>query len=108
MGVTGLALAFTLSYVFAAALAGWDLRRRTGGLADDGTGAAVVRIAVATAVMAGAVALVSIGINDERGLALAARVLAAVAVGVVVFAGMARALGVEELTVFTRQLLRRR
>jgi putative peptidoglycan lipid II flippase len=108
MGVTGLALGFTLSYVFAAAVAGWDLRRRTGGVADEGTAAAVVRIAVATAVMAAAVALVSIGIGDTRGLALAARVLAAVAVGVVVFAGMARALGVEELTVFTRQVLRRR
>jgi putative peptidoglycan lipid II flippase len=107
MGVKGLALGFSLSYVVAAALAGWDLRRRTGGIADPGTGSAVTRVAVATAIMAGAVVLVSIGINDERGFALAARVLASVAVGVITFFVAARALGVEELTVFTRQLLRR-
>jgi peptidoglycan biosynthesis protein MviN/MurJ (putative lipid II flippase) len=107
MGVPGLALGFTISYVAAAAVAGWDLRRRTGGIADAGTTSTVARIAVATAVMAAAVILVSIGINDERGLALAARVLASVAVGVITFAGAARALGVDELTVFTRQLLRR-
>ncbi|MBV9412609.1 MAG: murein biosynthesis integral membrane protein MurJ [Acidimicrobiia bacterium] len=108
MGVPGLALAFTLSYVLAAALAGWDLRRRTGGIADDGTASAVVRVAIAAAVMAAAVAIVSIGINDERGLVLAARVLASVAVGVITFAGAARVLGVEELAVFTRQIMRRR
>jgi len=34
-------------------------------------------------------------------------VLASIAVGVVTFAGTARLLGVEELAVFTRQLLRR-
>jgi putative peptidoglycan lipid II flippase len=107
MGVPGLALGFTLSYVLAAAVAGWELRRRTGGIADAGTGAAVVRIAIATGIMAAAVALTSIGINDERGLTLAARVLASVAVGVITFVGAARALGVQELTVFTRQLLRR-
>jgi hypothetical protein len=62
---------------------------------------------MATAVMAVAVALVSIGINDERGLALLGRVLASVAVGVVTFGATAHILGVKELTTFTRQLLRR-
>ena len=107
MGVTGLALGFTLSYVAAAAVAGWDLRRRIGGLADRGTTASVTRIAVATAVMAVVVAAVSIGIMDESGVVLAARVVASVAVGVVSFVLMARLLGVDELTVLTRQLLRR-
>jgi len=107
MGVQGLALGFTISYVVAAAAAGWDLRRRTGALSDEGTASTVSRIVVATAVMAVVVILVSIGINDEKGLALAARVLASVGIGVLTFAGVARALGVEELTVFTRQLLRR-
>src|SRR5205823_1253936 len=104
---TGLALGFTISYVLAAAVAGWDLRRRAGGLAGRGTGAAVGRVAVATAVMAGVVALVSVGITGERGVALAARVLASVVVGVLTFAGVARALGVEELAVLLRQLRRR-
>ena len=107
MGVHGLALGFTISYVLAAVVAGWDLRRRTGGIADSGTGATVVRVSVATAVMAVAVIAVSIGINDQRGIALAARVVGSVAVGVVVFAGAARALGVRELSTFTRQLVRR-
>jgi putative peptidoglycan lipid II flippase len=107
MGVQGLALGFTISYVVAAAVAGWDLRRRVGALADEGTASAVTRIAIATAVMAALVILVSIGINDARGLALAARVLASVAAGVLSFAAVAHALGVRELTVFTRQLLRR-
>ena len=108
MGVTGLALGFTLSYVAAAVAAGWDLRRRTGGVADPGTGSSFVRIAVATAVMAGVVAAVSVGIGDTRGLELAARVLGSVAAGIVSFVLMARVLGVEELAVITRQLLRRR
>jgi putative peptidoglycan lipid II flippase len=107
MGVTGLALGFTLSYVAAAAAAGWDLRRRTGGLADPGTGSTVARVAVATAVMAGVVAATAIGITDERGVMLAARVLASVTAGIVTFVVIARALGVEELSVLARQLLRR-
>jgi len=107
MGVAGLALGFTLSYVAAAAVAGWDLRRRTGGVVDQGTGSSVVRIAVATSVMAGVVAVVSVGIGDTRGFELAARVLASVAAGIVSFVLMARALHVEELAVLTRQLLRR-
>jgi len=107
MGVQGLALGFTISYVVAAAAAGWNLQRRTGALADQGTASAVTRIMIATAVMAVLVALVSIGINGDRGVVLAARVLASVGVGVVSFAAVAHALGVQELTVFTRQLLRR-
>jgi putative peptidoglycan lipid II flippase len=107
MGVAGLALGFTLSYVAAAAVAGWDLRRRAGGLADRGLGLAIARIAAATAVMAGVVAAVSIGIPGDRGLALAGRVVAAVGAGVLSFGVVARALGVEELNFFTRQLVRR-
>ncbi|MBV8235429.1 MAG: murein biosynthesis integral membrane protein MurJ [Acidimicrobiia bacterium] len=108
MGVSGLALGFTLSYVAAAAAAAWDLRRRTGGVADRVTVRTVVRIAVATAVMSGVVAVASMGIADTRGLELAARVLASVTAGVVSFFFIARRLRVEEVTVVTRQLLRRR
>ena len=57
--------------------------------------------------MTGVVAAVSIGIMDDSGLVLAARVVASVAVGVVTFVLAARLLGVDELTVLTRQLLRR-
>ncbi|MBV8160215.1 MAG: murein biosynthesis integral membrane protein MurJ [Acidimicrobiia bacterium] len=107
MGVSGLALGFTISYVAAAGVAAWDLRRRTGGLADPGTSPAVARTAVATAVMAAVVVPLSIGIVGEHGWLLAARVLGSVAAGVVAFVLVARALGVDELTTLTRQLLRR-
>jgi putative peptidoglycan lipid II flippase len=106
MGVRGLALGFTLSYVAAAAVAGWDLRRRTGGLTGGNVGGTVVRIALATAVMAGVVAAVSLGLGGEHGLALAVRVVAAVAAGVIAYLGAARALGVEELATVLNQLRR--
>jgi putative peptidoglycan lipid II flippase len=107
MGVTGLAVGFTVSYIAAAAVAAWDLRRRAGGLADSGLASSVARITASTAVMAGVVAVVSIGITGERGFALAGRVVAAIVVGVLTFGAVARALGVEELTVLLRQLRRR-
>jgi putative peptidoglycan lipid II flippase len=106
MGVRGLALGFTLSYVAAAAVAGWDLRRRTGGLTGGNVGGTVVRIALATAVMASVVAAVSLGLEGEHGLALAVRVVAAVAAGVIAYLGAARALGVEELATVLNQLRR--
>ncbi|TMK83353.1 MAG: hypothetical protein E6G57_15980 [Actinobacteria bacterium] len=57
--------------------------------------------------MAAVVAAVSIGIPGEHGFALAGRVLASVGAGVLSFGVVARALGVEELSFLTRQLLRR-
>ena len=107
MGVRGLALGFTISYVGAAAVAGWDLRRRTGRLTVGGAGGSVARIAGATVVMAGVVAAVSHGLPGEHGLALAGRVGAAVAAGVVAYVAMARLLGTEELTALLGQLRRR-
>jgi putative peptidoglycan lipid II flippase len=106
MGVRGLALGFTLSYVAAAAVAGWDLRRRTAGLTVAGVWSSVGRVALATAVMAAVVAGVSLSLPAEHGLALAGRVLAAVVAGVVAYAAMARVLGVEELTTLFDQLRR--
>jgi len=88
-------------------VAAWDLRRRTGGLAVQGLGTSMARIALASAVMAGVVAAVSATVPGDEGLALALRVAAAVASGVVVYVAAARALGVDELTTFIRQLRRR-
>jgi putative peptidoglycan lipid II flippase len=104
MGVKGLALGFTLSYVAAAAVAGVDLRRRVGRLAVPGVSATIARIAVASAIMAGVVAAVSAAVPGEDGLALAARVAASIGAGVVTYMLAARALGVDELTSFVRQL----
>jgi putative peptidoglycan lipid II flippase len=108
MGVRGLALGFTLSYVAAAAVAGWDLRRRTAGLTVAGVGSSLARIAVATAIMAGVVAAVSFSLPADHGLALAGRVGAAVVAGVVAYTATARALGIEELTTMLKQLRRSR
>jgi hypothetical protein len=93
--------------VAAAAVAGWDLRRRAGGLGDPGLGQAIARIGVASGLMAGLVAVVSVAVPGSRGLALAARVVAAVGIGVVTYVVAARALGMDELTALLRQLRRR-
>jgi putative peptidoglycan lipid II flippase len=106
MGVEGLALGFTLSYVFAAVVAGVDLRRRAGGLAVPGLGSSIARIALASAIMAGVVAIVSAALPGDDGLALAVRVCVAVTAGVITYLAAAKVLGVDELTSFIRQLRR--
>jgi putative peptidoglycan lipid II flippase len=104
MGVKGLALGFSLSYVAAAIAAGVDLRRRAGGLAVAGVTSSIVRIAVASAIMAGVVAAVSAAMPGDVGLALAARVAVCIIAGAITYVIAARALGVDELTSFLRQL----
>ena len=106
MGVTGLALGFTLAYVVGAGVAGWDLRRRAGGLDGAAVGRSVSRIATATAVMAAAVVVVDRIVPGDHGVALLGRVGLVVAVGVGVYLAAARAAGVRELSVVLQ--LRRR
>jgi len=104
MGVKGLALGFSLSYVAAAIAAGVDLRRRAGGLAVAGVTSSIARIAVASAIMAAVVATVSAAMPGDVGLALAARVAVCIIAGVITYVVAARALGVDELTSVLRQL----
>ena len=107
MGVRGLALGFTISYAAAAAIAGWDLRRRVGGLDGATVGPVLARIGAATALMAGAVIAVSHLVPGGHGFGLAGRVALAMAAGLVTYLGVARALGVEEVDSLVGQLRRR-
>ena len=98
MGVTGLALGFSLAYVAGAFVAAWGLRLRSGGLDGAAVGRSVTRIAAATAVMAGVVVVVDRVVPGHHGFALLGRVGLVVAVGVVVYLAAARAAGVRELS----------
>lgn len=98
MGVRGLALAFSLAYIVAFVVTAVGLSRRVDGLGRSHVVRSTVRIAIATAIMAGVVAVVDRLAPGGRGVVLAARVLVDVAVGVAVFAGAGKAFRVSELT----------
>jgi len=100
LGVQGLALGFSLAYVLGAALAAMALRHRAGGLDGPAVWAAVGRMAIATAVMAGVVWIVSRALSDVAGALL--QVTAAVVAGVTVYLLGARAMRVRELDVLAR------
>jgi putative peptidoglycan lipid II flippase len=100
LGVQGLALGFSLAYVLGAALAAMALRHRAGGLDGPAVWAAVGRMAVATAVMAGVVWIVSHALSDVAGALL--QVTAAVVAGVTVYLLGARTMRVRELDVLAR------
>jgi putative peptidoglycan lipid II flippase len=100
LGVQGLALGFSLAYVLGAAVAAVALRHRAGGLDGPAVWAAVGRMAIATAVMAGVVWIVSRALSDVAGALL--QVTAAVVAGVTVYLLGARAMRVRELDVLAR------
>jgi putative peptidoglycan lipid II flippase len=107
MGVKGLALAHSLGYVVAFGTAWIVLSRRTGGLDTRKTTIEVGKAAIAAAAAGGAMLLVAWGLTDLAGtgrLMAVAQIVAAGAVGVVVFVLAARLLRAEELDVF-KQLL---
>jgi putative peptidoglycan lipid II flippase len=97
-GVQGLALSFGLAYSIAAVVAWHQLARATGGLPTATVVRRLVRIAVATACMAAAVAAISALIGGDRNLHLVARVVGGVSVGVTVYVLVARALHLQEIT----------
>jgi putative peptidoglycan lipid II flippase len=106
MGVTGLALGFSLAYLIGAAVAAQGLRARAGGLDGPAVGRSVSRIAIATAAMAAAVFVLDRVVPGSHGLALLGRVGLVVAAGVGVYLAAARAAGVQELSALLQ--LRRR
>jgi putative peptidoglycan lipid II flippase len=97
-GVQGLAVAFSLAYIGGAGVALVDLRRRVGGIDGRRLLASVTRVALATAVMAATVAVVSAAIGGVAEDRLVLRVVAGLVAGVASFAIAANALGVGELT----------
>ncbi|MDQ6915909.1 MAG: murein biosynthesis integral membrane protein MurJ [Actinomycetota bacterium] len=107
MHVEGLALAHTLGYVVGTAVAAVMLARRVGGLERGRTLDQLVRVTVASAVCAGAmlgtVAVVSDALSPG-GVRSLVELVAGAAVGLVVFLVAARALDVEDLSLFRRLL----
>ena len=101
LGVRGLALAYALAYTAGTAVAMARLRRRTGGLDGAALLRSGLRVAAASAAMAAAVLAVR-WVLAPRLL----EVVGAVAIGLVIYLGAARLLGVQELAMLLH--LRRR
>jgi putative peptidoglycan lipid II flippase len=105
--VRGLGLAHTLCYLTSAAIAGVILARRIGGLETAHTLAELGKMTAAAVVAAAAMMLslwgVSsvIGPGDVRALV---QLVVGAAVGLIAFLAAARALAVEDLSLFTRLL----
>ena len=96
LGVRGLALALSLAYTVAAGIALSVVSRREGGLGGPELTTPLSRVLVATAVMAVATVLAVNVSGADSGLALLARILFAVVVGVAAFAGTTVLMGVRE------------
>jgi putative peptidoglycan lipid II flippase len=110
MKVRGLALAHSLGYIAGAALAYVLLARQLGGLEERRTLAEIVKVVVAaaaaTAAMLAVVALVD-RVTDPGDVRALAQLVLAGGAGAGVFLGSARALRVEDLSVFRRLLATR-
>ncbi|MGH9190809.1 MAG: murein biosynthesis integral membrane protein MurJ [Acidimicrobiales bacterium] len=103
MGVRGLALAHSLSYVAAAALAWTALSARTGGLQGRRTAIDLAKVAAAS--VAAGLAMRAVGdLADERPLA---QLVGGGLAGLAVFVGLALVLKVEELGALTRLMPRK-
>lgn len=98
LGVKGLALAYSVAYTVAAAVALWDLHRKGVGAYIGMLARPVLRVSAITVVMALVVALVSASLSYASGTGgLLLRLLASVAAGLAVFvlcAGLAAHLSV--------------
>jgi putative peptidoglycan lipid II flippase len=106
LGVEGLALALALAYSISAALAFGVLRGRVGLLGGRRLALAVGKIAIASAAMGAAVAVVASQVGSNEGTGAMVRTGAGVVVGVVVFAVGAVALRVEEVDALRSRLRR--
>jgi len=105
LGVPGLALAFSCSYVVAAALAYLAVRSRVGGLDDAGLLRAVVRTLLAAgtaAVVAFAAARLVRAIAGQGFGGRAAQVVAGIAAGGATYLLAASAMHIEEIAVLKR------
>jgi putative peptidoglycan lipid II flippase len=106
LGVQGLALSFAAAYTVTAVLAWQRLRLLVGGLDARRVVRTIVRVCTASALMAAAVAIVSLPFGGNGNFAEVARVGAGVTVGVTVYLLVTRAMHVDELTALVA--LRRR
>jgi len=106
-GVYGVAFSYSAAYAIAAVLALVVLRRRVGRLGGTELVSAFARILAATAVMAGAVWVVTRAVGADRGGGAVTRVVVGVLVGAVVYAAAVLVLRVDDLRGLRERLLRR-
>ncbi|MGH9226738.1 MAG: murein biosynthesis integral membrane protein MurJ [Acidimicrobiales bacterium] len=110
LDVRGLGLSHTVCYVVASGVAWALLARRVGGLEGRHTARELGKVVAASAVSAGAMLLtigaVSVAVEPADLRALIQVAVGGVA-GVAAFVAAARALGVEDLSLFTRLIPRR-
>ncbi len=108
LGVPGLAIAWAAPYTVASVAVVVLLRRRVGSLGGVYTGRTLVRVGLATAAMAVAVAVVGRAFPHGGGdPVLAARLIVEVLTGAMVFLAGARVLGIAEIEMMLRPVLRR-
>jgi putative peptidoglycan lipid II flippase len=107
LDVRGLALAFAASYSASAVAALVLLGRRVGGIDGRRLAASLAKLAVATAVMGVAVWGVTRAVRGSTGAAAVVEVVAAIVVGVAVYAGMLFVLRADETAGLRSRLLRR-
>jgi putative peptidoglycan lipid II flippase len=105
--VEGLALAFAVAYSFGAVVAIVTLGRRVGGVEGRRLAASLVRLALATAVMSLAVVGVTRVVDGSTTTGALVEVVAAVVVGVVVYAAALLALRADEMGGLRSRLGRR-
>ena len=96
LGVRGLALAMSVAYTVAALISVSIVSKREGGLGGPALRTPLTRVLVSTGVMAVATVFAVNVSAATSGFALLARVVFAVAVGVVAFVGTTMVLGVRE------------
>jgi len=114
MGHAGLALSTSVVALFGFLLLFEILRRRIGGIHGRDLARGIGKVLLASLVMAGATALSSHGVERWLGVSQLARLadlVVSIPVGLLVFYGMCRALGVDEvdmaISAFTRPVSRR-
>jgi putative peptidoglycan lipid II flippase len=107
VGVPGLALAWAGPYTVASLVAVWDLRRRVGSLGGMTTVRAIIRILVASGITAGVVVASGMLFSSSAGDPLIiVRLLVQVGLGIFVYLGLARLLGIKELRPVIRMIRR--
>jgi len=105
-GAQGLAFAYSVAYLLSAAVAFVALRRRVGRLAGRRLAQSLVKMGIATALMAGCAYVASRAVGSPSGGGAVVRLVVGVVVGVVVYGAVALVLRVDELSGLRRRLLR--
>jgi putative peptidoglycan lipid II flippase len=103
IGVPGLALAWVGPYTIASVIAAADLRKRVGPLGGARTVRTLVRVSVASLITLGVVVLIGLPFSGKEGdVAIIGRLILQVGAAVIVYAGLARVMRINELRAAAR------